>query len=870
MKALIFLLLAGLPPVFAAAQLTDDFSDGNFTEAPGWSGDREKFVVTGGQLLLNDADPGSQNTSQLRVLAPTALNDTTYWEFFLRLDFAPSSSNFARVYLSAERPDLNAPQPAYFLRFGGISGDQDALELYRQDGGQSRLILAGAAGSLGQAPARARVRVRRTPGGRWSLSADYSGGTDFTEEGSVLDSTYDMGRYFGLLYSYTSTRADRFIFDDLRIDPLFEDTQPPRLQSATALSDTLVLVQFDEPLDSASGAETANYRIEPDLGQPARANSAALSGRIELRPSQPLLSGVEYRLTVENVRDLAGNAAALQSATFTYFDVQPAAAGDILITEFLPDPTPSLGVLPEAEYVELFNRSDKIIELSTLAFGTGASPDDLPERLFFPGEYLILCDREFAEDFAAFGPVAPLESLPAITNSGDRLQLTRADGAELLVLDFRSDWYREADKAEGGFALELADPGRPANCPKNWLGSTDAAGGTPGKSNAASPAEVDSSTPALTSATPLGGAELNLTFDTPLDTASALDPQWFSLTPSLSVGGVLAAGNNDQLILLLDSPLDPGTIYDLRIAPGLSDCLGNTLAEPQTLSFGLPEPIAPRDIVINELLFNPQTGGEDFVELFNRSEKILNLRDLQLINTQNEGSNNRKAVEDDLLLLPGELLVLTESPADILERYAAPRPDALITNDLPTLEDQAGNLTLRWAGLTIDSFDYSEALHLPLLEDEDGVSLERIDPEAPSQSADSWHSAAAAAGFATPTGPNSQRTDLSSPVTDLFELPNPRFSPNGDGFEDFLVIRYQVDQPGYLLNLRVFDALGRPVKTLLRNELLAATGSFQWDGATDEGERARVGVYVLWFELFDPEGGVVRHKESCVLAGALD
>jgi len=109
-----------------------------------------------------------------------------------------------------------------------------------------------------------------------------------------------------------------------------------------------------------------------------------------------------YTLTVDGIADAEGNVAATQSQDFTFVQVEEAEAGDLIITELMPDPTPTRG-LPETEYLEIYNRSGKVIELSTLGVGSGGSPEALPEVLLLPGEYVTVCDEEFTDAFAAFG-----------------------------------------------------------------------------------------------------------------------------------------------------------------------------------------------------------------------------------------------------------------------------------------------------------------------------------------------------------------------------------------------------------------------------------------------------------------------------------
>jgi hypothetical protein len=55
----------------------------------------------------------------------------------------------------------------------------------------------------------------------------------------------------------------------------------------------------------------------------------------------------------------------------------------------------------------------------------------------------------------------------------------------------------------------------------------------------------------------------------------------------------------------------------------------------------------------------------------------------------------------------------------------------------------------------------------------------------------------------------------------------------------------------------------------VRNELLAASGTFFWDGISDEKEKARIGIYIIYFEAFDTKGKLKKYKKTCVLAGKL-
>ncbi|MEO0338554.1 MAG: gliding motility-associated C-terminal domain-containing protein, partial [Bacteroidota bacterium] len=251
------------------------------------------------------------------------------------------------------------------------------------------------------------------------------------------------------------------------------------------------------------------------------------------------------------------------------------------------------------------------------------------------------------------------------------------------------------------------------------------------------------------------------------------------------------------------------------------------------------------------------------------SDKVISLKGMLIRNTFRFSGSIETEVEADILLLPDQIIALTEDPQDVQQRYAPPGEANITEVDLPTLEASEGNVTLLFNNQVIDAFDYSDDLHSPLLETEKGVSLERLSLLVETQSNDNWTSAAQSVGFATPGYANSQNIAVLPSGPDIFTLENETFSPDSDGNEDLLILNYQTDQVGYLANLRVYDAMGRLVKSLARNNSLASEGIITWDGTNEDGAKARIGIYVIWIELFTPEGNKTVEKIPCVLAGRL-
>jgi hypothetical protein len=172
---------------------------------------------------------------------------------------------------------------------------------------------------------------------------------------------------------------------------------------------------------------------------------------------------------------------------------------------------------------------------------------------------------------------------------------------------------------------------------------------------------------------------------------------------------------------------------------------------------------------------------------------------------------------------------------------------------------------LNLSGDVVDEVSYTKDWHFALISDAEGVALERIDPDGPSQNGANWHSAASTAGHGTPTYQNSQykKTD---DIRATVEISPAVFSPDGDGRDDVAMIHYQVADRGYLANVLIFDAGGRLVRSIVRNDLLGLKGFWKWDGLGEGRRPLPVGTYVVFTEIFNLDGKKKGFKNTVVLA----
>jgi hypothetical protein len=1136
MLRFIYLYLFLVVGFYASAQsVTDNFTDGNFTSNPTWAGDNAEFIVNvSKQLQVNNTVAGA---SYLSTPSPTSSLNNMEWHFYIKQSFAGSSSNSGRVYLASNQANLEGALNGYYLQFGE-AGSLDAVELFKQTGTSSTSVVRGTNGEIAGS-FTIGVKVTRSAAGLWSLYVDPAGGTAYNLEISATDNTYITTNFFGVTSVYTSSNANKFFYDDFYNGPIVVDLTPPTIISATVLSSTAVDVLFSESVDLTTCQMVTNYSTSNGLGNPVSATrDGSNQAIVHLVYAGTFSSGLSNTLTISNVKDLNANTMITAAAFFTYYAPATASFKDVIITEIFADPSPQIG-LPNAEFIEIYNRSSSTFNLNGWKFTDGTSSGTLGSYNLTPNSYLVLCANADTALFSAYSNRMGLGTWPSLNNSGDHLYLKDNTLAFTDSVEFSDTWFQDDTKKSGGWTLELINPNASVNCApsSNWIASVNSSGGTPGTQNSVYSTAADVTAPSVTSITVVDSLHLNVCFSEAIDMSQISLPANFSinngigaaimdtvntiqtctyltlatplvpgtiyllnfsnmgdcsgnmLTPSsvnfsankikafdvvinevmadpdpivnlpdyeyielynrtaypinltnwqytygsttkllpdvtiaadsfivltsaaaaplfgagISVvglssfsltnsgetlilktsdgttistityadtwyrnttkmnggwsieqidpnnpcagapnwkasvnvnGGTPGTRNSvnavnadatppqvtrvsvlavDTIRLYFNEPLDSvtmanlsiysidngignptqvvpvtpdfksvrltlatilqvGITYHITVNNAITDCTGNALGVDNTARFALPEAAIPNDIVINEILYNPKIDGVDFVEIYNRSNKVIDLKTMTL--SQYDTVNNMQVsiydiADDGYLIFPQDYLVLSTNGDAIKNQYNTTNSKGFLDmGSIPTMSISGGTVCLSTSTNLIDLFKYYDDMQFPLLIDSKGVSLERIDYNRTTQDATNWHSAAANVGYATPAYKNSQYNDAGE-TDNSIEVTPQVFSPDEDGVNDIVNINYNFSTPGFIGNITIYDSKGRIVKHLVRSQLLAIKGTYSWDGISDENEKVHLGIYVVFVEVFDLTGTVKQYKKTCVVAGKL-
>ncbi len=313
-----------------------------------------------------------------------------------------------------------------------------------------------------------------------------------------------------------------------------------------------------------------------------------------------------------------------------------------------------------------------------------------------------------------------------------------------------------------------------------------------------------------------------------------------------------------SVLLSFDYEFEKGKIYRLEIT-GLKDLAGNPLLETSKF-IGIVEFIAISDLIINEIMFEDSENSLEYIEIYNTSDKVLDVSGLVFTTRKSDSIlNSGNKIPPKTLLLPGQYLALCENADSVKNYHQVPAESYVISCGWSSLNNESATVVLcNSAKDTIyDELTYSAKWHHPLVKNPKGVAIEKINPLLPTQNPESWHSASSETHYGTPGYKNSQFREIlpESTVEKNVWLEPEAFSPDNDGTNDVCIIKYKTNSSSYVANAMILNPNGNKVYTVVSSGLLSSEGFFIWDGKTDAGKNVNSGIYILYFEIFNPTNG---------------
>lgn len=818
-------------------QVNETFADGEFSSNPSWIGTAVTFKVNNNnQLQTNDNQAGlSYLVTEHQFID---LIDKE-WSFWVKLAFSPSSNNNARIYLTADNTDLSIQPEGYYLQLGE-TGSNDAVHLMRRLNNQDSIICSGELAQIASSFAIS-IKVTRDSLGIWKLFVDPSGLSNFNQFTTGVDTSAIVGTVFGVLSKYTITNATKFYLDDIYVGEIRKDLTPPKLVEIQTINSHQIDCYFDEQLDQNQLTNSSVWTI--NSGAYPISQIVPDDDIVHLLLDQPLENGEAYELQVQNVIDLEGNQLNDTTITFDFLSDEATVYGDVIITELMTDPSPSVG-LPEIEYIELYNRSTKFFNLKDWEISDKSTNGKLPEYWLRPNEYVVLCANNQNDELINSIHVS---SFPSLNNTSDLLKLYDDHGRLIEQVNYESAWYNDDEKSKGGYALERIDLTLKCNRKENWKASKSIYGGTPGTLNSVAGNFQDYQKPYVHQI--IASDTLVFIFNEPIDSTSIWNTS-IQFNPDLNYDGInISSAYADTVKVFLSESLKHNQTYQLTIQQ-VSDCSLNK-SNIQT-NFVLAEKPIVGDLVINEVLFNPLDGGSDYIELYNKSPKNLELNGITFARYK-DGMSDQIRFEQNHTVLAYDYVTFSADTNFINQNYSQINGKK-VQMQLPNLNNDSSTIYLIYDQVVWDKLSYKEDWHIDLVEEYSGKSLERISASEPSQSRQNWRTAASGVNYGTPSAINSQNwnTDISG----TFELNATTITPNNDGDRDNLLIKYSLDKPSMMGTFSVYDANGILVKQVFQNQIMATEGMLNWECTNESAQLVPAGIYIALFEFFDLEGEI--------------
>ncbi|GJQ21407.1 MAG: hypothetical protein HBSIN02_17620 [Bacteroidia bacterium] len=522
----------------------------------------------------------------------------------------------------------------------------------------------------------------------------------------------------------------------------------------------------------------------------------------------------------------------------------------------------------EPEWVEVYNTTSADISVRDWRISDsriGVRALLTPSDIFLPP----LSHAIIAKD-SSFFLVHDSVTVPVMTAGFSALNNTTPDAVVLFDergVTMDSVWYEPSWGGSGGRSLERIDVYGPSADRGNWRTSEDFQGSTPGRSNSVAIAEYDLTLYSLevfrsTIAIQVlnSGRRSIEAFDVALTMADGKEVALLRAETSLPRGGIVLFTYE-----WTDSP--PGTTV-LYASILFED---DERPENNIDSVRFFREFKRGAMVINEIMFEPPAGVSEWVEIHNPGTRVVDVMGWRLADAPApSGSQNTTTIQVPWSIPPGGYGVLA-ADSTILHQFPDLAVDALFianrSGGLGLGNDGDSVILQDPAGTTIDSVAYLPSWHHRSIQDPRGRSLERVRPDLGSNDPRSWSTSAAPRG-GSPGARNSLYTPPNPSASTLSFSPNP-FSPDGDGHEDFCIVRFSLPLGSSVIRVQIFDREGRNIRTLADGEPAGPVGELVWDGMESGSRRALIGPYIVILEALGSDGSRFSARGVVVVGAKL-
>lgn len=407
--------------------------------------------------------------------------------------------------------------------------------------------------------------------------------------------------------------------------------------------------------------------------------------------------------------------------------------GDLVINEIMYAPTS-----PEPEWIELFNKSSKTINLRKYQVADDASKVTITTKDFIiqPEEYVVVARDTNIYSFYNNLSKVIIAPIPSLSNSGDRVAISDSLNRIIDSLYYRSTWGGSSGKSLERIAAEKSSTDS-----TNWK-TTTLVRGTPGKINSISKKNYDVVLVAknISPPNPLIGQEVKIGIE-------AWNPGKNKALFTCKLYEIL---NNGNKLLLKEENVELPNIEDAGFYLSQMEYRIESLTSKRTFEYYADYPLdedttnnrksftvrpgyPKNSVVVNEIMYNPTNGEPEWIELFNNSNYNIDLEEWSVTDILTTPVKT-KLQPKGLTFPPGTFLVISKDA--VINNFHRSIPSQMLINTFANLNNDADGVVIKDANDgTIDSVRYDKSWG-----GENGKSLERVNLTGSSNDRLNWGS----------------------------------------------------------------------------------------------------------------------------------
>jgi hypothetical protein len=508
------------------------------------------------------------------------------------------------------------------------------------------------------------------------------------------------------------------------------------------------------------------------------------------------------------------------------------------------------------EFVEIYNLGDETVNLMGWRIGDSIELDAIigtDKGLLLPSKkYAVILDASYFMNSNIYDTLIPDTAFIFTIDDGSfgKSGWSNSKTESVLLKSTSGDIvqaYNYSIKNSPGYSDEKIFLSR-NNSKENWSNSR-AFRGTPGKLNSVTPIQWDIKVDSIWTepAYPLHDSSFVLLINISNVGSNAIKKMDLTIYEDqnenfyLDVNEIIYRQDIDAELhwnasILLESPLE-GLSFGRHILGVLVTTDFEQKIDNNNRILYVEVENLENPIIINEIMFRPRIGWSEWIELFNISDKSVNLSSWKFSDAKDTVS-----ISTIQNILPINEYLIICGDSSTAQDYNINLEKIIIIKSFPILNNDSDKLKLiSPSGRLVDYINYSDSWMNK--QTSPGISLERVNPRVSGQLSENWIASVDPSG-STPASINSVFIEKEYDASVVTIFPNP-FSPDGDGFEDLTFLELKLPVPMALLSLEIFDIMGRNIRHLADQVPIASHSLYQWDGKDNQGRIARIGIYVV-------------------------